>query len=159
MFHGVTAQANCGKSRRDVIVYMVTFVSPLVKMQGGRPPLASRQKWQRFEQRLTRSCDRVIPRCRPACATVARSLIPLIFLLAACRSSSDGPVRIGAALSITETGTVPMKRAAELAVAEINQAGGINGRPLELVLRDDFADPDSAVAVAQELYDSDVSPE
>jgi branched-chain amino acid transport system substrate-binding protein len=44
-----------------------------------------------------------------------------------------------------------MKRAAELAVEEINTAGGIRGRPLELVIRDDFGDPDSAVAVASAL--------
>jgi branched-chain amino acid transport system substrate-binding protein len=69
----------------------------------------------------------------------------------------SGPVRIGVALSITEAGTVPMKRGAELAMAEINAAGGINGRPLELVMRDDRAEADTAIAIAQELYDSDVS--
>ena len=50
-----------------------------------------------------------------------------------------------------------MKHAAELAVEEINAAGGIAGRPLELVERDDFADPDSAVFVATDLYDAGVS--
>ena len=50
-----------------------------------------------------------------------------------------------------------MKQAAELAAEEINAAGGINGRRLELVIRDDYADPDSAVFVASDLYDSDVS--
>ena len=50
-----------------------------------------------------------------------------------------------------------MKQAAELAAEEINAAGGINGRRLELVARDDYADPDSAVFVASDLYDSDVS--
>lgn len=44
-----------------------------------------------------------------------------------------------------------MLRAAELAVAEINETGGIEGRPIELVARDDSGDPDSAVAVAAEL--------
>ncbi len=82
--------------------------------------------------------------------------LPLL-LLFACRTATGGPVQIGVALSITEEGTAPMKRAADLAVEEINRAGGINGRPLELVVRDDFANPDSAVAIAQELYDSDVS--
>jgi branched-chain amino acid transport system substrate-binding protein len=50
-----------------------------------------------------------------------------------------------------------MKRAAELAVAEINAAGGIGGRPIELIQRDDYADPDSAVFVANDLYDAGVS--
>ena len=50
-----------------------------------------------------------------------------------------------------------MKRAAELAVEEINARGGIQGRPLELIERDDFADPDSAVFVASDLYEAGVS--
>lgn len=83
-------------------------------------------------------------------------VLPLAVLLLSCRANHDGPVRIGIALSITETGTMPMKRGADLAAEEINRAGGINGRPLELVIRDDFAEPDSAVAIAQDLYDSDV---
>jgi branched-chain amino acid transport system substrate-binding protein len=50
-----------------------------------------------------------------------------------------------------------MKLAAELAAEEINATGGINGRRLELVTRDDYADPDSAVFVANDLYQSGVS--
>lgn len=50
-----------------------------------------------------------------------------------------------------------MKRAAELAVEEINGAGGIRGRPIELMQRDDYADADSAVFVASDLYESGVS--
>ena len=50
-----------------------------------------------------------------------------------------------------------MKQAAELAADEINATGGINGKRLELVVRDDYSDPDSAVFVAGDLYDSGVS--
>ncbi len=49
-----------------------------------------------------------------------------------------------------------MRRAAELAVEQINLTGGITGRPVELVIRDDFGDPDSAVNVATELVASGV---
>ncbi len=49
-----------------------------------------------------------------------------------------------------------MKLAAELAVREINAKGGIRGRPLELVERNDHSSPDSAVTVATEMYQSDV---
>jgi branched-chain amino acid transport system substrate-binding protein len=59
--------------------------------------------------------------------------------------------------SLSDPVGVPMKRAAELAVEEINAAGGIDGRPLELVQRDDYADPDSAVFVATDLYEAGVS--
>lgn len=44
-----------------------------------------------------------------------------------------------------------MRRAAVLAVEQINLTGGIRGRPVELVMRDDFGDPDSAVSAASEM--------
>ncbi len=77
-------------------------------------------------------------------------------LLAACAAADGGPVRIGVAGSFSDPIGLPMKLAAELAAEEINASGGINGRRIELVARDDYADPDSAVFVATDLYDSDV---
>ena len=79
----------------------------------------------------------------------------LVLALFGC--SSGAPIRIGLAGSLSDPVGVPMKHAAELAVEEINAAGGIHGRPLELVERDDYADPDSAVFVATDLYESGVS--
>ena len=81
----------------------------------------------------------------------------LALLLAACGQGPGDPVRIGVAGSFRDPIGLPMKLAAELAAEEINAAGGIAGRRLELVLRDDYAEPDSAVFVAGDLYDSDVS--
>lgn len=49
-----------------------------------------------------------------------------------------------------------MKRAAELAVEEINARGGIAGRRLQLLERNDFANADSAVFVATDLYNAGV---
>jgi branched-chain amino acid transport system substrate-binding protein len=80
----------------------------------------------------------------------------LMLSLCACHASHE-PIRIGLAGSLSDPVGVPMKRAAELAVAEINAAGGIQGRPLELIERDDYADPDSAVFVATDLYEAGVS--
>ncbi|MGZ8398283.1 MAG: branched-chain amino acid ABC transporter substrate-binding protein [Gemmatimonadales bacterium] len=77
-------------------------------------------------------------------------------LFSAC-TFSPGPIRIGLAGSLSDPVGVPMKHAAELAVEEINAAGGIGGRPLELLQRDDYADPDSAVFVATDLYEAGVS--
>jgi branched-chain amino acid transport system substrate-binding protein len=83
-------------------------------------------------------------------------LLAASLLFAAC-SFSPSPIRIGLAGSLSDPVGVPMKRAAELAVEEINAAGGIGGRRLELLQRDDFADPDSAVFVATDLYEAGVS--
>ena len=45
----------------------------------------------------------------------------------------------------------PYKKGWELAVEEINKAGGIGGRKLEVISRDDNATPGDAVRVAEEL--------
>jgi branched-chain amino acid transport system substrate-binding protein len=80
----------------------------------------------------------------------------LLAALSACTVSRE-PVRIGLAGSLSDPVGVPMKRAAELAVEEINARGGIRGRPVELIQRDDYADADSAVFVATDLYEAGVS--
>ena len=45
----------------------------------------------------------------------------------------------------------PYKKGMELAIDEVNAAGGVNGRKLELITRDDNANPGDAVRVAEEL--------
>nr|WP_055509387.1 ABC transporter substrate-binding protein [Nonomuraea pusilla] len=64
-------------------------------------------------------------------------------------------VRIGALVPLTRPGWVEAGRhllaGLELAVREVNDAGGIGGRPLELVVRDTAADPQRAVAAVDEL--------
>jgi len=93
-------------------------------------------------------------RTTPIAGSLACGLLTLS--LAACASDSR-PYRLGVALSLNEPGALPSRYAAELAAREINAAGGIGGRPLELLLRDDYANSDSAVSVAEGLYRSDVS--
>lgn len=73
-----------------------------------------------------------------------------VLLLTACRPSAE-PVRIGLAGPFSDPVGGPMRKAAELAVEEINASGGIGGRPIELIARDDRGDPDSAVSVAADL--------
>jgi branched-chain amino acid transport system substrate-binding protein len=43
------------------------------------------------------------------------------------------------------------QRGAELAVADINAAGGVLGKKIELIVVDDFCDPEQAVAAARKL--------
>jgi branched-chain amino acid transport system substrate-binding protein len=45
----------------------------------------------------------------------------------------------------------PYKKGWELAVAEINERGGINGKKIEVISRDDNGNPGDAVRVAEEL--------
>ncbi|GIX47236.1 MAG: twin-arginine translocation pathway signal protein [Candidatus Tectimicrobiota bacterium] len=64
------------------------------------------------------------------------------------------PIRIGEINSYSGVGaafTKPYRDAVELAQEEINAAGGVLGRPLEILFRDDKLRPDEAVKHAQEL--------
>ncbi|MEC3861245.1 ABC transporter substrate-binding protein [Mesobacterium sp. TK19101] len=49
----------------------------------------------------------------------------------------------------------PYKKGIELGLAEINAAGGVLGKPLEFVFRDDQGDPAEAVKIAEELMTRD----
>ncbi len=48
--------------------------------------------------------------------------------------------------------TIPYKQGAELAVEQINAKGGVLGKPLEIVSRDDQGKPGEAVRYAEELF-------
>jgi branched-chain amino acid transport system substrate-binding protein len=87
-------------------------------------------------------------------ATLLRSMF-FFCLLTACTSNKE-PIRIGILGPLNTNDGSPMKNAAILAVDEINEAGGINGRRLELVERDDYGNADSAVRAASDLAESDV---
>lgn len=69
---------------------------------------------------------------------------------------ADGSfVRIGALVPLSRPGWVAagghLLAGLELAVREVNDAGGIAGRPVELVVRDTAADPQRATAAVDEL--------
>lgn len=68
--------------------------------------------------------------------------------------AANEPIRVGYLPALTgpssSTG-IGISRGTQLAVQEINAAGGINGRPLELVVRDTQSDPTKAVNASAEL--------
>ena len=68
--------------------------------------------------------------------------------------SPSGPVRIGLVFPLSG-GSADMgnsaRTGAQVAVDEINAVGGYLGRPLELVVRDDKADPDTGLKHSEEL--------
>jgi ABC-type branched-subunit amino acid transport system substrate-binding protein len=69
--------------------------------------------------------------------------------------TDESALRIGALVPLSRPGWVEAGRhllaGLELAVGEVNDAGGIGGRPLELVVRDTAADPQRAAAAVDEL--------
>jgi len=84
-----------------------------------------------------------------------RHLIAAISLAAAAAlpAHAQGVIKIGEVNSYKAQPAFlePYKKGMELAVEEINAAGGVGGRKLELITRDDNANPGDAVRVAEEL--------
>jgi branched-chain amino acid transport system substrate-binding protein len=69
------------------------------------------------------------------------------------RAQGDQPIRIGEINSYTAVPafTVPYRNAWQLAVEQVNAKGGVLGRPLEVISRDDAGKPQDAVRLAGEL--------
>ena len=68
------------------------------------------------------------------------------------------PIKIGAFFALSGPAApigTPTKLVAEMAVDQINKAGGINGRPLELIIGDTESDPAKAATIAKKFIHSD----
>ena len=74
-------------------------------------------------------------------------------LAAVSARAADKPILIGeiSSYSALPVGTEAYRKGWQLAVEEINQGGGVLGRPLQIISRDDAGKPDVALAVANEL--------
>jgi len=94
---------------------------------------------------------------QPNAAARSISLLSVLLVLYGAVGSAaaqDKPIRIGEINSYSGVATVytfPYKEGLTLATKEINDAGGVLGRPLEFVHRDDKLKPDEAVKAAREL--------
>jgi len=82
--------------------------------------------------------------CAASVVTLASALVP---------AHAQGVIKIGEINSYKAQPAFlePYKKGMELAVDEINAKGGVNGKKLELISRDDNANPGDAVRVAEEL--------
>src|SRR5437667_6756467 len=85
-----------------------------------------------------------------------RRVAALLAALVACAvqpAFGAEPIRLGELNSYKQFPQFlePYKKGMELALTEINAAGGVLGRPLEIVFRDDNGTPGDAVRVAEEL--------
>jgi branched-chain amino acid transport system substrate-binding protein len=82
-------------------------------------------------------------------------------LFPGCGGGEEGgkkPIKIGVILS--ESGSQeplgkPEKKAIELFVERLNAEGGINGHPVEVIIKDDASDPSRALQAAVELLDQE----
>jgi branched-chain amino acid transport system substrate-binding protein len=97
-------------------------------------------------------------------STVGLLSVMVALLLAACGGGdgtesggkSSEPIRVGALTSLTGNFTpwgVQVRGGMQLAVNEINQAGGVNGRKLELVVADDQSKAEEGARAIERLIE------
>jgi branched-chain amino acid transport system substrate-binding protein len=87
--------------------------------------------------------------------------VMVVFSFAACTKKAEKkaePIKIGAILA--ETGPAsflggPEARTLRMLVDETNAAGGILGRPVEMIIKDSQANPENAISFAKQLIEED----
>jgi len=82
-----------------------------------------------------------------------KRLLAATLLSAAFAAGAQSTIKIGEVNSYKAQPAFlePYKKGMELAIEEVNAAGGVNGSKLELITRDDNANPGDAVRAAEEL--------
>ncbi len=91
-------------------------------------------------------------------STLAKLSVATVALLTASTSLlAQGVIKIGEINSYKAQPAFlePYKKGMELAIEQINAGGGLNGKKVELITRDDNANPGDAVRVAEELVSRD----
>src|SRR5262249_41965612 len=84
----------------------------------------------------------------------ASAVACIVACLAPFAASAENTIKIGFPMPLSGPASVygvPLVKGAQMAVAEINAAGGVLGRKLELLERDSKASADEAVRLAREL--------
>lgn len=85
-------------------------------------------------------------------------MVALVFLGSSVQAQQEEPIKIGALFALSGPAApigTPTKLVAEMVVDKINKNGGINGRPLELIVGDTEGDPTKALMVAKRLVERD----
>jgi len=93
-------------------------------------------------------------------AMVTTVVLAVLLLAGGCaqKETAKAPIKIGGLFSITGPNSFlgePERNSMQLLAEQINAKGGINGRPLELVIYDDEGDEAKAVLNASKLIEKD----
>ncbi len=89
-------------------------------------------------------------------------------VLSGCKKVPEGPVqttpaaltpiKVGAIFAVTGPASflgAPEAKTVEMFVEKLNQAGGVNGRKIELLIRDSGGSPEKAISMAKQLIDEE----
>jgi len=85
---------------------------------------------------------------------VALALPVAVCALSGAAFAQGGPIKVGVPLPLSGPAALygePALKGAQMFVQELNAAGGVLGRKIELVVRDSKATPDEAVRVSREM--------
>jgi branched-chain amino acid transport system substrate-binding protein len=128
------------RRRKIAAFFILSFIAMCVSLQG-----------EIMNTRLSRAAGRVARAVVHGAAGLALAGAGLAFSAAA--SAQGAAIKIGEINSYKAQPAFlePYRKGMELAVEQVNAAGGIAGRKLELITRDDNANPGEAVRAAEEL--------
>ncbi len=107
---------------------------------------------------LLAACGGAATTAAPATVAPQPTAVPPTAAPTAVPPTEAPPIKIGASLPLTGDFSEPgsaAKLGYELWVEEVNNAGGLLGRPVEFVLYDNASDPDTAVADYERLITED----
>ncbi len=86
-------------------------------------------------------------------------IVSLTIILTSCSLFPKKPILLGAIYNLhgsLSSLDIPSSNGLKLAIDEINREGGINGRQIQLLLKDGYTNPDSIKAATQYLIDRKV---
>ncbi len=98
--------------------------------------------------------SKFVKRRRRALAVLIYCVILSLFLAACSRSESPDEIVIGAAWPFAADDTGQFEKGIDLALSEINDAGGIRGREITLLKADDGSEIVGGLAVAKQLSEN-----
>src|SRR5512145_2878085 len=91
--------------------------------------------------------------------TVVMSLLVAVALAVASQAlAAEPPIKIGAILSVTGPASflgAPEAKTLEMLVAETNKKGGVQGRQIQLIIKDSGASPEKAFSFAKQLIEEE----
>ena len=82
----------------------------------------------------------------------------LTLLSAAAPALAAETIKVGAILAVTGPASflgAPEARTLEMLTEELNAKGGINGRKIELIIKDSGASPEKAISFAKQLIEEE----
>ena len=90
----------------------------------------------------------------PSVAAILRAVALGVAMLATATHAQNAPIRVGFPIVMSGSGAqfgIPVLKGAQMYAEEVNKAGGVLGRQIEIIARDTKLRPDEAVRVAREL--------